>query len=293
MKTYSIIKISPLKLLLIILLFGSSLKAQENEAEAVEAYSTFGSNRIGLTQSVETYKKGILIFDIQHQFGALNTGISELFGLDQATTRLGFGYGITDWLSIGLGRTALFKTYNGSAKVKLLKQKIGGGMPITLTYYGNISANTSEWNQTNVQYYISHRFSYTNQLLIAKRFNDKLSMQLSPTFIHRNFVETKEMDNDVFDIGFAARYLFAEKFGLSIDYHYVISEYTANNSINSLSIGMNTLTAGHVFHLFVSNSSAMLTDQFVPGTQGSWLDGDIHFGFTIARNFTIIQPDYF
>lgn len=279
--------------IILLIFFISIEQIAAQDSEKVEAYSTFGSNRIGLTQSAETYQKGILTFDIQHQFGALNTGISELFGLDQATTRLGFGYGITDWLSLGIGRTALFKTYNGSMKIKILHQKTGSGIPLTLTYYGNISAYTTEWNRDDIAYFVSHRFSYVNQLLIAKKFNDKLSVQISPTHIHRNFVLSKEEDNDVFDVGFAARYLIADKFGLSVDYHYVLSEHTAQNYNNSLSIGLNILTAGHVFHLFVSNSSAMLTDQFVPTTQGNWLDGDIHFGFTIARKFTIIQPDYF
>lgn len=267
--------------------------AQENENEKVEAYSTFGSNRIGLTQSVETYQKGILIFDIQHQFGAINNGISEFFGLDQATTRLGLGYGITDWLSIGIGRTALLKTYDGSLKLKILHQKEPKGMPFTLTYFGNISAYTTPWNYANIEYFPSHRFTYTNQLLIGKKFNDKLSMQLSPTYIHRNFVEKASLSNDIFDIGFAARYLFADKYGLSLDYHYIVSGELAADYTNSLSIGFNIITAGHVFHLFVSNSSAMLTDQFITSTTGKWLDGDIHFGFTIARNFTIIEPDYF
>lgn len=267
------------------------LNAQDNEK--VEINSTFGASRISLTQSVEPLIKGILVFDIQHQFGPINSGISEFFGLDQATTRLGLGYGVFDWLTVGIGRTGLYKTYDGSMKARLFTQNTKGGFPITLTYFGNIAAYTTEWPYDNVAYFISHRFSYTNQLLIARKFGEHLSVQLSPTLIHRNYVESKDADNDIWDMGFAARYFFGEKYSATIDYHYVLSEYTADKFNNSLTIGFNFLTAGHVFSLFATNSLGLIEQQFIPATQGSWIDGDIHFGFTIVRSFTIIEPDYF
>jgi len=237
--------------------------------------------------------KGQLVLDIQHQFGPINSGVQEFFGLDQATTRLGLTYGIFDWLSVGVGRTGLYKTYDGSLKARILTQKKSGGSPLSLSYFGNMGIFTTSWNYDNVPYYFSHRLSFTNQLLIARRFGDHLSVQLSPTFIHRNFVESREADNDVWDMGLAARYLFAEKYSITVDYHYLLSKYTADNYNNSLTIGFNILTAGHVFSLFASNSLGLIEQQFIPSTEGSWLKGDIHFGFTIARSFTIVQPDYF
>jgi len=276
---------------LIVFVFLVEVNAQD--MEAVEQNSTFGATRISLTQSVETTVKGQLVFDIQHQFGPVNSGINEFFGLDQATTRFGFSYGFMDWLSVGIGRAGLYKTYDGSIKARIIRQKIAGGMPVTLTYFGNIGINTSTWNYDNVPYYFSHRLSYVNQLLIASKFGSHLSIQLSPTFIHRNFVENKDADNDVWDIGIAARYLFGEKYSVTFDYHYVMSQYTADNYNNSLTIGFNFITAGHVFSLFATNSLGLLEQQFITATSGSWLDGDIHFGFTIVRSFTIVDEDYF
>jgi len=277
--------------LIITLFFALSLKAQEKES--IGQNETFGATRISLTQSVEPTVKGQLVLDIQHQFGPINSGIQEFFGLDQATTRLGLTYGIFDWLSVGIGRSGLYKTYDGSLKARLLSQKSSGGSPLTLSYFGNMGIYTTSWNYDNVPYYFSHRLSYTNQLLIARRFGDHLSLQISPTFIHRNFVESSQADNDVWDVGLAARYLFGEQYSVTVDYHYLLSKYTAEKFNNSLTIGFNILTAGHVFSLFATNSLGIIEQQFIPATEGSWLKGDIHFGFTISRSFTISEPDYF
>ncbi|MCK5856794.1 MAG: hypothetical protein KAG64_04850 [Bacteroidales bacterium] len=278
-------------LLVILLVTTSLLSAQEKDF--IGQNETFGATRISLTQSVEPTIKGQLVLDIQHQFGPINSGIQEFFGLDQATTRLGLTYGVFDWLSIGVGRTGLYKTYDGSVKARIFRQNKDGGMPLTLSYFGNVGIYTTPWNYDNVPYDISHRLSYVNQLLIARRFGDHLSVQISPTFIHRNFVESREADNDVWNMGMAVRYLFAEKYSVTVDYHYLLSKYTADNYNNSLTIGFNILTAGHVFSLFASNSLGLVEQQFIPMTKGSWLDGDIHFGFTISRSFTIVEPDYF
>lgn len=267
-----------------------SVNAQEKER--VEPKTTFGASRISLTQSVEMTTKGSLVLDIQHQFGPINSGIEEFFGLDQATTRLGLTYGIFDWLSVGVGRTGLDKTYDGSVKARVITQHDGKGIPITISYFGNIGAYTTNWNYDDVPYKLSHRFSYTNQLLIGRKFGNHLSAQISPTFIHRNFVNSSDADNDVWDLGFAARYLFAKKYSFTFDYHYIMSKYTSSNYNNSLTVGFNILTAGHVFSLFASNSLGLIEQQFIPATEGSWSKGDIHFGFTIVRDFTIIQPDY-
>lgn len=278
--------------LILLFVFPQEIKAQ-NSDDKIGGKETFLGSRIGLTQSVEPLTTGVLDFEIQHQFGTINSGISEFFGLDQATTRLGLIYGINDWLTVGYSRSGLNKTYDGSVKVRLFRQSKEKGFPITLSYFGDMGINTTTWNYTNVPYHISHRFSYTNQLLIARKFGDHLSAQLSPTFIHRNYVESRNADNDVIDIGFGARYLVGEKFGFTFDYHYLVSSYTANKYNNSLTIGVNILTAGHIFSLFATNSAGMIDQQFITSTADSWLDGGIHFGFTIVRSFTLIEPDYF
>ena len=147
-------------------------------------YATFKTTRISLGQSVENPATGNLIFDIQHHFGRVNGGAYEFFGLDQATLRLGFQYGITDWLTVGVGRSTFEKTYDGSVKAKILRQSTGAvKMPVSVSYFGNIGINSLKYEDTNRTNDFSSRLSFVNQLLIARKFSSAISLQLIPTFI--------------------------------------------------------------------------------------------------------------
>jgi len=257
-------------------------------------YATFKSARVILGQSVEQPSKGNLIFDIQHQFGTINSGYKEFFGLDQAVTRLGFTYGITDWFMIGIGRTAFQKMVDGSIKIKLLRQCKGKrNIPFSLSYYGDIGVNGLDYTNREVTYYFSHRLSFVNQLLFARKFSSAVSLQLMPTHIHRNLVEKVVDDNDVFALGVAGRFKVSNRMSINLEYFYILSQQTATDNINSLSISFDLETGGHVFQLYFSNSAGTLDQQFIPGTQGSWLDGDIHFGFNISRTFVLKKPKEF
>jgi hypothetical protein len=267
------------------------IQGQESEIDYAE--DTFKATRISLGQSVTTVPDGDLIFDIQHHFGAINEGAYEFFGLDQANTRLGLQYGITDWLTIGIGRSSYQKLYDGSVKVKLLRQSSGRkNMPVTISYFGNIGINSLKWQDTTRTNYFSSRLTYVNQLMIARKFSDAISIQLSPTFIHRNLVETATDDNDVFALGAGGKFQLSKKISLNLDYYYVLSKQTAEDYHNSLTIGFDIETGGHVFQLFFTNSRGIVEQQFIPETTGDWLNGDIHFGFNISRSFSLKQKDY-
>jgi hypothetical protein len=104
------------------------------------AYATFKATRIVNGQSIENPPNGALIFTISHHFGTLNSGAYELFGLDQANIRFGFEYGFNDWFSLGIGRTSVNKTFDGSMKIKILRQSTGlRKMPISLSYWTNVA----------------------------------------------------------------------------------------------------------------------------------------------------------
>lgn len=258
------------------------------------AFATFKSARIILGQSVEQPANGNLLFDIQHQFGAVNSGYSEFFGLDQAATRLGFTYGITDWLMVGIGRTAFQKMVDGSVKIKLLRQSTGKrNMPFSLSYYGDIGVDGMDYSNQEFVYYFSHRLTYVNQLLLAKKFNSSVSVQLTPTHIHRNLVTRTVDNNDVFALGAGGRFKVSNRMSINLEYFYLLSKQTALDNLNSLSFSLDMETGGHIFQLYFSNSAGTLDQQFIPNTQGSWLKGDIHFGFNISRNFVLKKPKEF
>ena len=266
-----------------------------DDAPATEfASATYKSTHVIIGQSIESPAKGTMLLNIQHHFGPVNSGFYNFFGFDQAVTRLGLSYGITDWLSIGLGRTTQNKTWDGSLKIKLLRQSSGARiMPVAVSYYGNVGINTLERTNFTRPDYFSSRLSFVNQLIIARKFSSRLSLQLIPSLIHRNLVETKQDDNDVYSLGAAGRIKLSNRMSFNFEYHYILSKQTASQYYNSLSFGVDIETGGHVFQLFLTNSAGINEQYFIPYTDGSWLKGDIRIGFNIVRTFTIVKPKEF
>jgi hypothetical protein len=285
----------------IVLLFYTPLFAQddleslfEDETATEYVYASFKAPRIVLGQSIEQPASGNMIFDIQHQFGAINGGFSEFFGLDQATTRLGFTYGITDWLMLGMGRTAFQKMINTSAKVKMLRQSTGKkNMPLSISYFASIGFDGQDYSAAPYELKFAHRMTYTNQLLIARKFSTKLSLQLTPTYIHRNLVQLTTDDNGVFALGTGGRFKLNQRISINVEYFHILSEQTAQDFSNVLNLGMDIETGGHIFQLYVTNATGMLDQQFIAMSTGKWQDGDIHFGFNITRTFVVKKPKEF
>lgn len=258
-------------------------------------YATFKTTRLVIGQSIENPAKGTLLFLIQHHFGKVNSGAYEFWGLDQAFIRLGFEYGINDWLALGVGRSSEGKTYDGFLKAKILRQSTGKvNMPLSLSYFGSTAYTTLKWAEPERENYNSSRLAYTHQLLIARKFSPAFSLQLTPTLVHKNLVETKEDKNDIFATGIGGRVKLTNRMSLNAEYFYVLPDQVVSKEIdNSLSVGLDIETGGHVFQLFFTNSSPLIESGFIPDTQGTWANGDIYIGFNISRVFTIVKPKSF
>ena len=252
------------------------------------AYATFKSVRIVNGHSIEMPAANELQVVISHRFGRINEGASELFGLDQANIRIALEYGLTDWLELGVGRSNVRKTYDGFAKVRLLRQSSGSkNIPVSIRWVSGIMVNTLPWRDEERDNLFSSRLDFSHQLLIARKFSNSFSLQLTPTLIHRNLVATMEEPNDVLALGIGLRQKLNPSLSLNIEYFHLLTEYTADNFEPSLSVGLDIETGGHVFQLFFSNAQAMSENLFVAETTGSWGDGDIHFGFNVNRVFNL------
>lgn len=286
-------------ILLLALFAGTKAQAQDDleamlnaleEPEINYAKYAFKSTRIINGHSIENVSAGVLDFRILHRFGAVNGGLYELFGLDQANMRMSFDYGITDRLQIGVGRSNIGKEYDGLVKYKILRQSTGAvNMPISLSWVSGAMVNTLTWADPNRENLFSSRLSYYHQILIARKFNDMLSLQLSPTVVHRNLVPTRDMPNDIYALGVGGRVKLNNRVATTFDFFYVLPGQLPNHR-NSLSIGFDIETGGHVFQLHFTNSRGLNERQFITGQNGSWLDGDVHFGFNLSRVFTIRAP---
>jgi hypothetical protein len=269
------------------------LLSEADNTSTVYTTATFKSTRIVSGHSIERMPKGQLDFRISHRFGELNSGSYNFWGLDQASMHLGLEYGINNWLMFGLGRGTYEKAYDGFLKFSILRQCKGvKNMPISLSYFTSMADRTLKYpDLPSVN--IWDRMSYVHQLLIGRKFNERFSFEINPTFIHRNMVPTEMDPNDLIAFGAGARFKLTARLSLNAEYYYVLpplNDYRPEKTYAPLGIGIDLETGGHVFQIHVSNSSAMIEKGFISGENGSngnWLKGGIHLGFNISRVFTV------
>jgi len=304
-------------LLPVVLALLSTANAQEEdllkllgEEESGPEYTTaaFKATRVINAHSLENTAHGVLDFRIGHRFGPLNGGANELWGLDQATIRLGLDYGLTDRLMIGIGRSSYQKTYDGFVKYKVLRQcDAGCTMPVTLAFVAATSINgipqSTLWPYPEEErpFYFSHRMAYSFQMVLGRKFSESVSFQLDPGLVHINLVEKADQTNDIFHISGVGRIKLSKRVALNAEYFYVLpgqipiptEEEQALGELpyrNSFSLGFDIETGGHVFQLHITNSLAMFERGYITETTEQWADGGIHFGFNISRVFTLHDP---
>jgi hypothetical protein len=264
-----------------------TLLKEQDKPSTSNVSATFKATHIVNLQTVESPAKGDLNFIIMHRFGKINDGSYNFFGLDNATLRLGLDYGITDRLAAGIGRSSLEKTFDGYLKYKLLRQTEDGKMPVSVSLLETVSNYTQKFTDKtylNAKY----RTTYVSQILIARKINRSVSLQLAPAMLHFNLVPTTKDNNDVFAATVGGRVKFTKRMSITGEYTYLPSGQINSRDVkNSLSLGWDIETGGHVFQLVFSNSQGMTESQYITRTTGSWGKGDIYFGFNISRNFTL------
>jgi hypothetical protein len=268
---------------------------EKGSAEETEyAFATFKGTRLGNGHTIETKNAGSLEFIFGHRFGAINGGAYEMFGLDQAYVRLGLDYGITDRLSLSIGRNSTDKTMDGYLKYKLLRQSKGAkNFPISVTALGGMAYKISPKDEDEPEGFEDvDRLSYTGQLLIARKISTNLSLQLMPTFIHKNLVESYEENNQV-ALGIGGRLKLTKSVALTTEYYYNFS--APDNSTltedqkqyDAFSLGIDIETGGHVFQLLLTNAIGLTERAFITETRDDFFAGDIHLGFNVTRTFQL------
>ena len=268
--------------------------------------ATFKSTRIINGQSNETLAKGDLDFRVAHRFGDMGGsggGSSTFFGLDNSTDiRIAFEYGIIDRLTAGISRAKgsgnFTQMYEVLGKYKLLRQTMDNRVPVGVTVFANAVASgmKSSVEKSDVNYFdsFSSRMSYTAQAIISRKFGELISLAVLPTFVHRNRVGYKDMNN-MFAMGVGGRLRFSKRVALVVDYFVPFrdeesKDYYASRGTefyNSLGVGVEIETGGHVFHLNFTNSTAILENQFIPETVTTWTQGQFRWGFNISRRFSL------
>ena len=264
-------------------------ETQQKKPETEYAYSTFKSTTISNGHSVETLPKGIMEFVINHRFGPLNGGLYEWFGLDNATVRIAFDFGLTDDLMVGVGHASFDKQYDGFIKYKLLKQSRGvKNMPITLdAMFTTMVRTTKDPPNQNYKTPFKDRVFYSWQLLAARKFSESFSLQIMPTLVHYNVVNNSSLENDIVSIGIGGRQKITKRMAINAEYYYNLPGSKIPGTKNSLCLGLDIETGGHVFQLIFTNGTGIAPRPFITETTGTWGNGDIHFGFNVHRAFQL------
>lgn len=262
---------------------GSLLDELESDAKASNFIQpAFKAMKIANLQSTKVAAKGDLYMYVSHRFGSVKGGLETFYGMDNAITKMQMVYGLSHRLQLGLSRESLRKTYAGSVKYKIAEQ---GKSLMNITAYSTLNYN-SEISADRYPYLKdADRLSYATQLLCSYRLSDQFSLLIAPTFVRQNLVWESSQDHNQYAMGFGGRYKLSKRTSINADYVLHMNRNENSDYNNSLSIGMDIETGGHVFQLLFSNAQSTNEPGFISNAEGDWTEGEIYFGFNIVRVF--------
>lgn len=253
--------------------------------------ATFKATRLINQQTIEVGGTRSLDFRIHHHFGPFNSGAYDFWGIDGgASIRLGLEYSYNGRLQFGLGRTSYEKQIDGFLKYRLLRQSKSGSMPISVTLFSGAYRNGIKGLQIggiDKFKYASDRLSFVQQIIIARKIDDKLSIQITPTMVHYNLVENLSDQNDAYFLGIAGRYKISNRTAITYEYGAKLLNYSESKYYDSMGIGLDIETGGHVFQMFLTNSFGMTENQTFARTNSAWADRGFRLGFNVSRMFTL------
>ncbi|MDZ7876416.1 MAG: DUF5777 family beta-barrel protein [Saprospiraceae bacterium] len=269
----------------------SSLLDELGEDEVTTEYAkySFKTNRVINLHSLENTAAGVMDFKMSHRFNPVSNGFYDLFGLDGAQQRFGFDFGLTDNLTVGVNRNSYRKAYDGFVKYRLLRQSTGKvNMPITLALMTSAAIETQSFDNPNRENYFSSRLFYTTQLILGRKFSETFTLELVPTYVHRNLVSTTTEKNDVFALAIGGRVRLTKRVAFTGEYMYVLPNQLLTNYKNMLAVGFDIETGGHVFQLHFTNSPSMSEYSFTTQNENDFFgQNGIRFGFNVSRVFTL------
>lgn len=248
----------------------------------------FKSPRVINSHSIEFLNPGTLDLRILHRFGQLDQGYKNFFGLDQASMRLGFDYGILHNLMVGVGRSTYKKELDAYMKFAPVRQSTGeGSFPVTVALVSGMTMDGLPWADPSKQNFFTSRLAYYFQVLIGRKFSERFSLQVAPTMVHKNIVPLEKDPNDIYAVEVGGRLKLSQRIAFTWDYSHVVYGMPDSGYYHPLSVGFDIETGGHVFQLHFSNSTGMNERAFITETTGKWGKGEVRFGFNLSRVFQV------
>jgi hypothetical protein len=262
---------------------GQKTSMPESALKGGSYEQTFSTGRLGLAQTVMNVPKAEFHLVVNHRFFEISSDVNEFFGMDYAYTRLGFDYGIFNWLSATIGRNMTVKSYEFALKAVMLKQN-ENDMPVSLSWYGSALENTNQYSDTLGHDSFGARISFVNQLNITRN-QGILSFQAAPLWLHINYDRPSKGPVDVVALDLAGRVRLTEMLGIFAECIPIMTNNEFTTNTNPFTVGLDINTGKHQFQLIFSNSQGTDERTVLTATEGSWTKGHIYFGFNLTRVF--------
>lgn len=284
-------------------------KKEEEKKEEVQtiAIRSRGIQRVGNTfesiwlidnQTVQVPLKKTFEFDIQHRFGTIENGYDDFWGLyAPSNIRLGFGYTPIDNLMVSVGFSKFNLLWDFNIKYAIFKEQGERPFPVSITYFGNMAVDTRDGenfvNNTD-------RFSFFNQIMVAKKLTRDFSVQGSLNYSHMNAVEgyvneegevEGKMKNDHISFSLVGRYKISDAFAFIADYDQPLTEHPMNNPNPNISFGVELATPLHAFQVFIGNYQWIVPQYNNFYNQNDYTDGAFLIGFNITRLLDVQEED--
>jgi hypothetical protein len=280
--------IQKFKLLILLMLSYPALAQDDAENTGkLPIKSTFSSGFLIETPSIVTNFKGTLEFNIQHRFSTMQNGFSDLFGVyGGANTRLALSYGITDRITLGIGTTQNNKLQDLNWKFSIMKQNREGSVPVSVSYFGNfvVDARDKEFFPPAATYRFIHRFSYFTEIMIARKFNNILSLQFAPQFVYYNSVDTVHKNfNYGFSFGGRVKMWDSKSIIFELDQPLIKN----SNSKNNLALGFDISTATHAFQIFLTNYQGIIGQQNLVYNSNNPFTKELSKNYMLGFNITV------
>ena len=260
-----------------------AIKAQDNE----KVENVFKGTRFIDGHSANLAEHGELYLQIQHRFGDISDGFYEFFGLDQASMRLGFEYGVFKNFAIGIGRSTMFKTFDGSVKYRIAQQSDRFPITITTTLEGSVPSLKDYFPEDYSHF--SDKFSWSALLHVAKTIGI-FGLQITPGYLHTGFLPIQDDKFDLVTLGFGGSVKVTKKLSVNLEYLHHFEDNLPTNK--PLSLGIDLDTGGHLFQIMVTNSQGMFNQALYTNTYGDWTKGNLYFGFNLIREFKLKYNDF-
>lgn len=278
-----------MKKLLLLLLLPLASFAQDDLLAGVDStvakenvQAAFKALKIVNLESTKLAARKDFYFIVAHRFSSVKDGFEGFYGLDNAVTQLKFAYGLRDWVTLSAARSE--QAYDFSAKYRLQPQ-IKDGFPVSIVVFNSLAFDNTLKESNYPKMKFEDRLTYVTQLLISRKFSEKFSFEVAPTFFHENFVIYDDQDNSQYAIGLGGRYKLGKRWSVNVDYAAHLNRSASSDFKNPLSIGVDLETGGHVFQMHFTSSQGIHEAGFLGHTTGDWTTGDIFFGFNLLRVF--------